>query len=107
MQNWEAAGTLVAGGMGLYCTEIPSGSNGGTKLAFHNQPTLEASNIIYYVTSNGVVWTNTANGVTVDNIDSQAQYWETAMTSDGSMVMNTIKAYKITGDLIAANTITS
>ena len=29
------------------------------------------------------------------------------MTADGSMVMNTIKAYKITGDLITANTITS
>ena len=107
MQNWEASGTLVAGGMGLYCTQIPSGANGGVKLAFHNKPTLQESNIIYYVTSNGIVWTSTANGVTVDNIDAQAQYWGTAMTADGSMVMNTIKAYKITGDLIAANTITS
>lgn len=107
MENWEAAGALVAGGMGLYCTQIPSGANGGVKLAFHNKPTLQESNIIYYVTSNGIVWTNTANGVTVDNIDAQAQYWGTAMTADGSMVMNTIKAYKITGELITAKTITS
>lgn len=109
LQNWDAVGTLVAGGMGLYSTKIVSGANGGVKLAFHNEKTLEESNIIWYVTSNGIVWTSNANGVTINNIDEQAKYWESAISAGdgGSMVINNIKAHKITGELIAADTITS
>lgn len=107
LSNWDRFGKLVAGGMGLYCTKINSGENGGAKIAFHNAQYLEWSSTIWYVTSNGIVWTNSASGVNVNNIDSFAQYWGTALTADGSMVLNEIKAKRISGQYITAGTITS
>lgn len=107
LSNWDRFGKLVAGGMGLYCTKINSGENGGTKIAFHNAQYLEQSSTIWYVTSSGIVWTNSASGVNANNIDSFAQYWGTALTADGSMVLNEIKAKRISGQYIAAGTITS
>lgn len=107
LSNWDRFGKLVAGGMGLYCTKINSGANGGTKIAFHNAQRLEWSSTIWYVTSNGIVWTNSASGVNANNIDYFAQYWGTALTSDGSMVLNEIKAKTISGQYITAGTITS
>ena len=107
LSNWDRFGKLVAGGMGLYCTKINSGENGGTKIAFHNAQYLEWSSTIWYVTSNGIVWTNSASGVNANNIDSFAQYWGTALTADGSMVLNEIKAKRISGQYITAGTITS
>lgn len=103
--NWDNVGKLVSGGMGLYCTKIKSGENGGIKMAFHNNTRLDNSDTIWYVTSNGIVFKSGVSGVNENNIDAMAATWGTAISRDGSMVMRNIKANRITGDLIAANTI--
>lgn len=103
--NWDNVGKLVSGGMGLYCTKIKSGENGGIKMAFHNNTRLDNSTTIWYVTSNGIVFKSGVSGVNENNIDAMAATWGTAINRDGSMVMRDIKANRITGDLIAANTI--
>lgn len=105
LSNWDKVGKLVSGGMGLYCTRIKSGENGGIKMAFHDGTTLSNSKTIWYVTSKGIVFKTGVSGVNENNIDSMAASWGTAISADGSMVMHDIKANRISGDLIAANTI--
>ena len=102
--NIGNVGKLVAGGMGLYCTKIQS-SNGGIKMAFHNNQNLSNSSKIWYITDTAIVWTNNANGVTINNIDAYARTWPNAISSGGSMVMNEITAKRITGEMIATTAI--
>lgn len=102
--NIGNVGKLVAGGMGLYCTKIQS-SNGGIKMAFHNNQNLSNSSKIWYVTDTAIVWTNNASGVTINNIDAYARTWPNAISGGGSMVMNEITAKRITGEMIATTAI--
>lgn len=102
--NIGNVGKLVAGGMGLYCTKIQS-SNGGIKMAFHNNQNLSNSSKIWYITDTAIVWTNNASGVTINNIDAYARTWPNAISSGGSMVMNEITAKRITGEMIATTAI--
>ena len=102
--NIGNVGKLVAGGMGLYCTKIHS-SNGGIKMAFHNNQNLSSSSKIWYITDTAIVWTNNASGVTINNIDAYARTWPNAISSGGSMVMNEITAKRITGEMIATTAI--
>ena len=104
--NTSGVGDIVAGGLGLYCTKVPS-SNGGVKLAFHNKKELSSSSTIWYFLDTALVWTSTAKGVTKENIDAQAAKWPSAIGSGGSMVINNLHANQITSDCIAANAIIS
>lgn len=85
---------LIANSLGLYKTLIMD-ENGSVKYYFHNQPTLNASTVIYTMTSGGFAITNDWN--------DGNPVWQYGLTRNGNAVINALSAYKVTADLIAVD----
>lgn len=84
---------VIAGGLGLYKTEIADES-GAVRTYMHDKPTLAGSSYIATFNSTGFAWTvsgwNGGNPNWSDGVDTIAS----------NMVMRTISAHKITADMI-------
>lgn len=99
-------GGLVAGGMGLYSTQVTD-STGATIYFYHNAETIAQSSIVYTFRADAYAWwTGLAGTITEDNaLDFEG--WQYGFTADGSMIMNNIYANKITAEYIEAGSITT
>lgn len=87
---------MLANSLGLYMVQQETDS--GTIFYYCNQPTLEASNIIYTFTANGLAWT--------DHWNSGDPIWTYGITRDGNAVLHAISAYTIVADVIKGGTLT-
>jgi len=85
---------LIANSLGLYKTLVVD-ENGSVKYYFHDRLTLDASTVIYTMTSGGFAITNDWN--------DGDPVWQYGLTRNGNAVINALSAYKVTADLIAVD----
>lgn len=87
---------VIAGGLGLYKTEIADES-GAKRIYMHDKPKLEESSYIATFNSAGFAWT-------VSGWNGGSPQWSNGVdTVTSNMVMRTISAHKINADMISVN----
>lgn len=88
--NYRAAirlNQLITNSMGMYFTAVPQ-DNGSEIYYMHDNPSLEASETIYTITSNGYAYTN--NGWNGGN-----PVWQYGEDKDGNAIFNKVNAFGI------------
>lgn len=90
----------MAVALGYYKT-TQSGENGSTYTYYHNFPKLSDSTYIFYFGGNGMLWSIEWKGSHGDTV------WSSSIDARGNMIMETLKAKKLSADLIEAGVLKS